>query len=80
MLENNEAWSVTQLLKNNAFTGFGTPHVIISDWVSHFCNHSFDSLFAKYRVKHTVGSPYHSQPNEKGEVSNQEIKRIWPKL
>ncbi|XP_070010141.1 uncharacterized protein [Nicotiana sylvestris] len=46
-LPNNEAWSVVAFLKKSIFTRFGTPHAIISDRGSHFCNKAFDTLLAK---------------------------------
>ncbi|XP_070004793.1 uncharacterized protein [Nicotiana sylvestris] len=46
-LPNNEAWSVVAFLKKSIFTRFGTPHAIVSDGGSHFCNRAFDTLLSK---------------------------------
>ncbi|XP_075515763.1 uncharacterized protein LOC142550573 [Primulina tabacum] len=63
----------------NIFTRFGTPRAIISDEGTHFCNKIFNSLLAKYDVKHRVTLTYHPQANGQAEVSNQEIKQILEK-
>ncbi|XP_070008329.1 uncharacterized protein [Nicotiana sylvestris] len=46
-LPNNEARSVVAFLKKRIFTKFGTPHAIISDGGSYFCNRAFDTLLSK---------------------------------
>ncbi|XP_073063936.1 uncharacterized protein [Primulina eburnea] len=63
----------------NIFTTFGTPRAIISDEGTHFCNKVFNSLLAKYDVKHRVTLAYHPQANGKAEISNREIKKILEK-
>ncbi|XP_073019299.1 uncharacterized protein [Primulina eburnea] len=47
----------------NIFTRFGTPRAIINDEGTHFCNKIFNSLLAKYDVKHRVTLAYHPQAN-----------------
>ncbi|WMV58853.1 hypothetical protein MTR67_052238 [Solanum verrucosum] len=54
-LPNNEGRSVVQFLKLYIFKRFVTPHAIISDGSSHFCNHMFALLLSTYGVKHKVG-------------------------
>lgn len=51
-LPTNDGRVVTQFLKKNIFTKYGTPRAIISDGGKHFCNRQFASLLAKYGVKH----------------------------
>ncbi|XP_070022969.1 uncharacterized protein [Nicotiana sylvestris] len=46
-LPNNEAWSVVAFLKKSIFTRFGTPHAIIGNGGSHFCNKAFDALLSR---------------------------------
>ncbi|XP_075497902.1 uncharacterized protein LOC142535434 [Primulina tabacum] len=81
----NESFPDEQLFKVNVthpwniFTRFGTPIAIISDEGTHFCNKIFNSLLAKYDVKHRVTLAYHPQANGQAEVSNQEIKQILEK-
>ncbi|EOY19114.1 Uncharacterized protein TCM_043851 [Theobroma cacao] len=58
-LPTNDSKVVMSFIKKNIFTRFGTPRAIISDEVSHFCNKYFDTLFAKYGVKHKVTTAYH---------------------
>ena len=52
---------VLKFLKENIFSRFGVPKAIISDGGSHFCNKPFETLLAKYGVKHKVATPYHPQ-------------------
>ena len=54
---------VLKFLKENIFSRFGVPKAIISDRGSHFYNKPFESLIAKYDVKHKVATPYHPQTN-----------------
>ena len=49
------------VLKENIFSRFGVPKAIISDESTHICNKPFETLLAKYGVKHKVVTPYHSQ-------------------
>ena len=75
----NDGRVVTKFLRRNIFTRFGTPRAIISDGGSHFCNRQFESLLAKYGVKHKVATPYHPQTSGQVEISNRELKRILEK-
>ncbi|RVW84906.1 putative mitochondrial protein [Vitis vinifera] len=52
---------------------------IISDGGTHFCNKPFETLLAKYGVKHKVATPYHPQTSEQVELANREIKNILMK-
>ncbi|KAL6323344.1 hypothetical protein AAG906_029351 [Vitis piasezkii] len=52
---------VLKFLKENIFSRFGVPKAIISDEGTHFCNKPFETLLAKYGVKHKVATPYHPQ-------------------
>ncbi|RVW27322.1 Retrovirus-related Pol polyprotein from transposon 17.6 [Vitis vinifera] len=56
------------------------PKAIISDGGSHFCNKPFESLLAKYGVKHKVATPYHPQTSGQVELANREIKNILMKV
>ena len=58
-----------KFLKENIFSRFGVPKVIISDEGIHFCNKPFETLLAKYGVKHKVATPYH--PQTSGKLSQQ---------
>ncbi|XP_075479432.1 uncharacterized protein LOC142520315 [Primulina tabacum] len=50
----NDARVVAKFVHRNIFTRFGTPRAIISDESTHFCNKIFNSLLAKYDVKHKI--------------------------
>ncbi|RVW98966.1 Retrovirus-related Pol polyprotein from transposon 17.6 [Vitis vinifera] len=45
---------VLKFLKENIFSRFGVPKAIISDGGTHFCNKPFETLLAKYGMKHKV--------------------------
>ncbi|XP_022859597.1 uncharacterized protein LOC111380304 [Olea europaea var. sylvestris] len=59
-LPTNDVKVVIEFLKN-IFTPFGTPRAIISDGGTHFCNHQFEQLLAKYGVKDRIATAYHPQ-------------------
>ncbi|RVW59112.1 Retrovirus-related Pol polyprotein from transposon 17.6 [Vitis vinifera] len=67
---------VLKFLKENIFSRFGVPKAIISDGGTHFCNKPFETLLAKYGVKHKVATPYHPQTSGQVELANREIKHI----
>jgi hypothetical protein len=75
----NDAHTVVKFLKNNIFTRFGVPRVLISDGGKHFCNKYLENLLAKYNVKHKVATPYHPQTSGQVEVSNRQLKQILEK-
>ena len=56
------------------------PKAIISDGGSHLCNKPFETLVAKYGVKHKVATPYHPQTSGQVELANREIKTILMKV
>ncbi|KAL6334670.1 hypothetical protein AAG906_021220 [Vitis piasezkii] len=76
----NDHRVVLKFLKENIFSRFGVPKAIISYGGTHFCNKSFETLLAKYGVKHKVATPYHPQTFGQVELANQEIKNILMKV
>ncbi|RVW52136.1 Retrovirus-related Pol polyprotein from transposon 17.6 [Vitis vinifera] len=76
----NVFWVVLKFLKENIFSRFGVPKAIISDGGTHFCNKPFETLLAKYGVKHKVATPYHPQTSGQVELANREIKNILMKV
>ncbi|RVW21278.1 Retrovirus-related Pol polyprotein from transposon 17.6 [Vitis vinifera] len=70
--KHNDHRVVLKLLKENIFSRFGVPKAIISDGGTHFCNKPFETLLAKYGVKHKVATPYHPQTSEQVELANRE--------
>ena len=77
---NNDHKVVLKFLKDNIFARFGVPKAIISDGGTHFCNKPFETLLAKYGVKHKVATPYHPQTSGQVELANREIKNILMKV
>nr|CAN70628.1 hypothetical protein VITISV_036144 [Vitis vinifera] len=78
--KHNDQRVVFKFLKENIFSRFGVPKAIISDGGTHFCNKPFETLLAKYRVKHKVATPYHPQTSRQVELANREIKNILMKM
>ena len=56
------------------------PKAIISDGGTHFCNKPFETLLAKYGMKHKVTTSYHPQTFGQVELANREIKNILMKV
>ncbi|RVW72376.1 Retrovirus-related Pol polyprotein from transposon 17.6 [Vitis vinifera] len=69
---------VLKFLKENIFTRFGVPKAIISDGGTHFCNKPFETLLAKYGVKHKVATPYHPQTSGQVETAYKTILGMSP--
>ena len=69
-----------KFVKENIFSRFGVPKALIGDEGSHFCNKPFETLLAKYGVKHKVATPYHPQTSEQVELANKKIKTILMKV
>jgi len=59
----NDNRVVVKFLKENIFSRFGTPHTIISDNGTHFCNRAFEALMRKYDITHELSTVYHPQTN-----------------
>ncbi|RVW59425.1 Retrovirus-related Pol polyprotein from transposon 17.6 [Vitis vinifera] len=78
--KHNDHRVVIKFLKENIFSRFGVPKAIISDRGTHFCNKPFETLLAKYGVKHKVATPYHPQTSGQVELANKEIKNILMKV
>ena len=76
----NDQRVVLKFLNENVFFRFGVPKAIISDGGTHFCNKPFETLLAKYGVKHKVVTPYHPQTSGQVELANREIKTISMKV
>nr|CAN82547.1 hypothetical protein VITISV_036613 [Vitis vinifera] len=76
----NDHKVVLKFLKENIFSRFGVHKAIISDGGTHFCNKPFETLLAKYGVKHKVATPYHPQTSGQVELANREIKNILMKV
>ena len=71
---------VLKFLKENIFSRFGVPKAIISDGGTHFCNRPFETISAKYEVKHKVAKIYYPQTSGQVELANREIKNILMKV
>nr|GEV69430.1 reverse transcriptase domain-containing protein [Tanacetum cinerariifolium] len=71
----NDARVVCKFLKS-LFARSGTPHAIISDRGTHYCNDQFAKVMLKYGVTHRLAIAYHPQTSGQVEVSNHSLKRI----
>nr|GEX14463.1 reverse transcriptase domain-containing protein [Tanacetum cinerariifolium] len=71
----NDARVVCKFLKS-LFVKFGTPHAIISDHGTYFCNDQFAKVMLKYGVTHRLATANHPQISGQVEVSNRGLKRI----
>ncbi|RVW61704.1 Retrovirus-related Pol polyprotein from transposon 17.6 [Vitis vinifera] len=74
----NDHKVVLKFLKDNIFARFGVPKAIISDGGTHFCNKPFETLLAKYGVKHKVATPYHPQTSGQVETAYKTILGMSP--
>nr|GEZ26961.1 reverse transcriptase domain-containing protein [Tanacetum cinerariifolium] len=66
------AQSMTRLLEKD--TQFETPHAIISDRGTHFCNDQFAKVVLKYGVTHRLAAAYYPQTSGQVEDSNHGLK------
>ncbi|GJV47084.1 reverse transcriptase domain-containing protein [Tanacetum coccineum] len=57
-LPTNDVRVVVKFLKS-LLARFGTPHAIISDRGTHFCNDQFAKVMLKYGVTHRLSTAYH---------------------
>ncbi|GKC49022.1 reverse transcriptase domain-containing protein [Tanacetum coccineum] len=74
-LPTNDARVVCKFLKS-LFARFGTPHAIISDRGTHFCNDQFAKVMLKYGVTHRLSNAYHPQTSGQVKVLNRGLKQI----
>nr|GEY70819.1 reverse transcriptase domain-containing protein [Tanacetum cinerariifolium] len=74
-LPTNDARVVCKIFKS-LIARFGTPHAIISDSGTHFCNDQFAKVMLKYGVTHRLATAYHPQTSGQVEVSNRGLKRF----
>ena len=76
----NDHRAVLKFVKENVLSIFGVPKSIMSDGGTHFYNKPFETLLAKYGVKHKVATPYHPLSDGQVELGNREIKTILMKV
>ena len=55
----NDHRTVVKFMKENTLCRFGTPHAIISNQGTHFCDRPFEALMEIYGVVHKISTPYH---------------------
>nr|GEW20664.1 reverse transcriptase domain-containing protein [Tanacetum cinerariifolium] len=70
------SWGRSRLHEGTNIYLFGTPHAIISDRSTHFCNDQFAKVMLKHCVTHRLATPYHPQTSGQVEVSNRSLKRL----
>ena len=56
------------------------PKAIISDGGTHVYKKPFETLLAKFGVKHKVATLYHPQTSGQVELANREVKTILMKM
>lgn len=76
----NNAHIMINFLKNNIFSRFEVPRVLISDGGNHLCNKYLEGVLVKNNLKHEVSTPYHSKTCGQVEVSNRKLKHILEKI
>nr|GEU88466.1 reverse transcriptase domain-containing protein [Tanacetum cinerariifolium] len=74
------SWGRSFLHEGTNIYSFGTPHTIISDRSTHFCNDQFAKVMLKYVVTHRLATLYHPQTSGQMEVSNRGLKRILERI
>nr|GEY00022.1 reverse transcriptase domain-containing protein [Tanacetum cinerariifolium] len=74
-LPTNDARVVCKFLKS-LFARFGTPHAIISNRSTYFCNDKFEKVMLKYGVTHRLATAYHPQTRGQVKVSIRGLKII----
>nr|GEX26636.1 reverse transcriptase domain-containing protein [Tanacetum cinerariifolium] len=74
-LPTNDAQVICKFLKS-LFARFGTPHAIISERGTHFCNDQFAKIMLKYGATHRLATAYHPQTSGQVKVFNRGLKRI----
>nr|GEY72428.1 reverse transcriptase domain-containing protein [Tanacetum cinerariifolium] len=72
-LPTNDARVVVKILKS-LFAQFGTPHAIISDRDTHFCNDQFAKVMLKYGVTRHLSTAYHPQTSGQVEACHLPIE------
>ena len=63
LLKEANARAVAQFIYEEIICRHGAPRVIQSDQGSHFVNEVIKGLTERFRVKHSLSSPYHPQSN-----------------
>ncbi|RVW82180.1 putative mitochondrial protein [Vitis vinifera] len=76
--KHNDHRVVLKFLKENIFSRFWVPKAIISDGATHFCNKPFETLLAKYGMKHKAATPHHPQTSGQVETAYKTILRMSP--
>ena len=57
----NDHKVVVNFIRENIFSRFGVPRVIISDGGQHFRHRTLEALLKKYSVNHKIATPYHPE-------------------
>src|SRR6266540_709797 len=55
--------TIVTFLYEEIICRFGTPRILQSDRETHFVNEVIQRLIKRFRIKHSLSSPYHSQSN-----------------
>ncbi len=73
LLKAANADKVATFLYEEIICRFGTPRILQSDRGTHFINKVIQRLTKRFKIKHSLSSPYHSQSNELVERFNKTL-------
>ena len=62
-LKEANAQTVAEFIYDEIICRFGAPQIIQTDRGTHFANEVIKNLSNKFRIKHTLSTPYHPQMN-----------------
>ncbi len=79
-LKETTAKAVSKFIYQKIICEHGCPEVLQSDRGTHFVNRVIEDLTGKFRIKHRLSSPYHSQTNGLVERFNQTLCEKLAKL
>ncbi len=74
------AKAVSKFIYQKIICEHGCPEVLQSDRRTHFINRIIEDLMEKFRIKHCLSLPYHSQTNGLVERFNQTLCKKLAKL
>ena len=72
--------STLKFHRENIFSKFGHPLIIISDNGTHFANNLIKKEIKKCGIDHYFSTSYHPEANGQAEVTNRDIIHILKKM
>lgn len=74
-IPSKDAQTVATAIFDTWICRYGTPHEIITDNGTEFCNQVSNKLFKRLQIFHSTTTPYHLQSNSQVETFNRTIKK-----